>query len=65
MINVTVADGKYRVTFVRGKLTAYRYNGVWRDLTGDNLVLALAQRIEELEEQNKQLQKQLDATGWN
>lgn len=63
MINVAVADGKYRVTFVRGKLTAYRYDEIWRDLTGDNLVLALAQRIEELEKQLNEVSRQLDTAG--
>lgn len=50
---VTLLDGKYTVEHTNGaNFKAYR-NGcseVWRDLTGDGLVLALVQKIEELEE---------------
>ena len=48
---VKVADGKYEVLHENGAgLRALRYGEPWRDLTGDGLVLALVQRIEELEE---------------
>lgn len=48
---VTVADGKYTVEHTNGtNFKAYRYGEEWRDLTGDGLVLALVQKIEELEE---------------
>jgi hypothetical protein len=50
---VTLLDGKYTVEHTDGSnFKAYR-NGcseVWRDLTGDGLVLALVQKIEELED---------------
>lgn len=47
---VAVADGKYQVRHTHGaNLRALRYGEPWRDLCGDGLVLALVQRIEELE----------------
>lgn len=50
MSKVTVNDGKYTVRHENGaNLRAERYGDPWRDLTGDGLVLALVQRIEELE----------------
>lgn len=43
--------GKYTVLNNNGVITALRYGKPWRDdLVGDGLVLALVQRIEELEE---------------
>jgi hypothetical protein len=49
-LSVSVADGKYTVILPSGGgLKALRYGEEWRDLTGDNLVLAMAYRIEELE----------------
>lgn len=50
---VTLLDGKYTVEHTNGaNFKAYRHGSseVWRDLTGDGLVLALVQRIAELEE---------------
>jgi hypothetical protein len=53
---VTLLGGKYTIEHTNGtNFKAYR-NGtkeVWRDLTGDGLVLALVQKIEELEESRK------------
>ena len=47
---ITVADGKYEIRHADGRgLRALRYGEPWRDLAGDNLVLALVQRIEELQ----------------
>jgi len=49
MLNVTVADGKYTVIQDNtGRTSAFRYGDEWRDLTGDGLVLALAQEVETL-----------------
>jgi hypothetical protein len=48
-LNVTVYDGKYTVIQdERGGLRALRYREAWRDCTGDGLILALAQEVEEL-----------------
>lgn len=46
---VTVYDDKFTVRFYRdGTLEALRYGKPWRDLTGDGLVLALAEEVHEL-----------------
>ena len=52
VLDIQICEGKYRV-FQQdgGKVFANRNGILWRDLTGDNLVLSLAQRIEELEEE--------------
>jgi hypothetical protein len=50
MTKVVLQDGKYTVEHDNGtNFHALRYGEPWRDLTGDGLVLALVQRIEELE----------------
>ena len=47
-LKVTTADGKYIVTQNnRGVLSALRYGTPWRDLTGDNLIHALASDLVE------------------
>ena len=53
VLNVSVADGKYRVIATEdGKLRSLRHGEKWArsDLTGDGLVLALAQEIRSLRE---------------
>lgn len=46
---VTIYDGKYTIIQESGRgLRALRYGDEWRDLTGDGLVLALVQEIEDL-----------------
>ena len=56
---ITLLDGKYTVEHTNGvTFKAYR-NGsseVWRGLTGDGLVLALVQKIEDLEEKVQYLE---------
>lgn len=50
-LNVTVYDGKYTVIQKEhGGVRALRYGQEWRDLSGDGLVLALAQEVAELRE---------------
>jgi hypothetical protein len=50
-MKVTVYDGKYTVIQEpNGGLKALRYGEKWRDCTGDGLILALAQEVEELRE---------------
>lgn len=47
----TFGDGKYE--YVRQpdfKAHVYRHGEEWRDVTGDGLILAMVQRVEELEE---------------
>jgi len=51
MFEIELEGGKYRVVLDSdGYLSADRYGEAWRDLTGDKLILALCQRIRELEE---------------
>ena len=51
MSKIDLLDGKYTVIHNNGNnFKALRYGEEWRDLAGDGLVLALVQRIEELEE---------------
>lgn len=55
---IDVAAGKYTVVHEHGTgLRALRHGEPWRDLSGDGLVLALAQEIEALQEQVQQLQR--------
>jgi hypothetical protein len=44
-------DGKYEIVidWNNGGVRALRYGEEWRELNGDNLILAMAYRIEELE----------------
>ncbi len=51
LLNITICDGKYTVIQSHeGHLRALRNGEEWRDLTGDKLVLALAQEIVALRE---------------
>ena len=51
-LRVTVANGKYTVVLPeKGGLYALRYGEKWRDCCGDGLILSLALRIEELQEE--------------
>lgn len=53
MIEVSVADGKYRVLIdddENGRMTAKRHGEEWRDVTGDNLIFNLAWELNELRE---------------
>jgi len=63
MVNVTVCDGKYTVIQDdQGRVKALRYGEDWRDLTGDGLVLALVQEIDEL---RNELQKSVVSESHN
>ncbi|WP_313329432.1 hypothetical protein [Comamonas sp.] len=50
---ISLDDGKYTVIFAFGdapfRFEALRYGDKWRDLCGDKLVLAMFNRIQELE----------------
>ena len=51
ILSVNVND-KYTVhQDLNGKVYALRYNEEWRDCVGDGLILAMAQRIEELQKE--------------
>lgn len=48
---IELEGGKYTVLHEYGlNFRALRHGEEWRDLTGDGLILAMAHRIEELEE---------------
>jgi len=50
LYRVTVDDGKYTVVLPeKGGMYALRHGEAWRDCCGDGLILALVQRIDELE----------------
>ena len=52
--SILLDDGKYEVildqTGGTSKFYALRYGEEWRSLTGDNLVLCMFQRIQDLED---------------
>lgn len=49
LLAVSVYGGKYKVVQDhKGRVSALRYGEVWRDCTGDGLILALAQEIDKL-----------------
>lgn len=53
-LEVSVDNGKYTIIMKEnGSMEALRHGETWRDLTGDGMVLALAQEIEELREKLK------------
>lgn len=64
VIEATVCDGKYKIVFDEqlGSLKAYRnkQSEVWRDLTGDSMVLAMLFEIQALKELNQKLQNKLN-----
>ena len=52
-MKVKLENGKYLYIFdeVIGSSTVFRKGVIWKDTTGDELLLAMAQRINELEEE--------------
>ena len=53
MTKIDLLDGKYTIQHDNGtNFKALRYGEEWRDLTGDGLMLALVEKIEELQEDN-------------
>lgn len=57
----SIVVGDYEVTHNNGvNLKALRFGEEWRDLTGDNLVLALVDEIEYLNAVIKQLEEPYD-----
>lgn len=57
-LRVSVDDGKYTIIQASaGGLRALRYGEEWRDLTGDGMVLALAQEIQNLRDVLESIRK--------
>lgn len=66
MTKIILEDGKYTVLHENGiNLRALRHGEPWRELTGDGLVLAMAQRIEELQEQLQAIESEKDNERYN
>ena len=66
MTKIVLEDGKYTVLHENGtNLRALRHGEPWRELTGDGLVLAMAQRIEELEAQLQAIESEKDNERYN
>lgn len=51
MYKLNLDNGKYTIEedLNNGKFHALRYGADWRDLIGDNLILSLVNKIQELE----------------
>jgi hypothetical protein len=66
MNEISLCDGKYTVVYDdypnNFQLKALRYGEFWIDFTGDNLILALVQKIIEQQEtiDSYELQRELD-----
>lgn len=57
MIRHNVGDNKYTIIFYDdGSMKALRNGEPWRDLTGDGMVLAMLQEIDDLKEKQDQLE---------
>lgn len=62
MTRIDLLDGKYTVIHDNGAdLRALRYGEHWLNLSGNGLVLAMTQEIEDLREQNETLHRQIEA----
>ena len=48
-IVIELEDGKYVYTFANGMQIITRHGESWRNETGDGFILAMAQRIQDLE----------------
>lgn len=58
MNQIEIENGKYTIINELqsgGRLTALRHGGEWRDLTGDDLILAMYHEIERLRKENDEL----------
>ena len=65
MTRIELDDGKYTVVHDSGAgLHALRYGEHWRDMTGDGLVLAMAQEIEDLRRRIVPVQRVSVPDGW-
>jgi len=55
--SISLENGKYIIVLTEKTCTfhALRYGQPWRDLTGDNLILSLFHKVEELKEELQKL----------
>ena len=65
ILDVSVADGKYRVIMpAKGGLHALRHGEPWRSLTGDNLVFTLANELNDARQKIAELEQALKEKEW-
>ncbi len=57
-LRIELDNGKYTYIFDQNKHIALRHGEQWRDLTGDNLILSMAFKIEDLQEKVTELSKE-------
>lgn len=59
---IDLEDGKYTVLHheEHGGITVLRHGEAWRNETGDKLLLAMIEKIEELTKENKRLTDKAD-----
>ena len=64
-MKVELENGKYLYIFdeVIGSSTVFRNGAIWKDTTGDKLLLAMAQRINELEDELDVATKIIEESG--
>ncbi len=60
LLHVQVGNKYTVIQDADGSLRALRYNEEWQDLTGDNLTLTMAQRIEALEDALRNFNKRVE-----
>jgi hypothetical protein len=58
-MKIELCDGKYTYINDDDGQRVLRHGEPWRDLVGDNFVLAMAQRIEELKELLEEVENEL------
>lgn len=61
-IEIILESGKYHYTYKEGRQYITRYGEPWRTETGDNFLLAMAERISYLENSVKAL---CESTGYS
>ena len=47
-MRIKTDNGKYETVVDNGRIEIYRYGELWRDATGDNYILSLLFKIDEL-----------------
>lgn len=64
-MKVKLENGKYLYIFdeIIGSSTVFRNGAIWKDTTGDKLLLAMAQRINELEDELDVATKIIEESG--
>ena len=67
MYRLKLENNKYEIIedLEHGIFKAERYGEEWRDLSGDNLILALIYKVQKLERQNETLKKNIQVKQFN